>query len=615
MRSMFCASLKVGRTSQAVVSGAAADKAARTLEIALPDLSNNAIATAFDELGDLYELDGAVIHRVLAYRNAARAIREAPVSVAALSREGKVTTLNGVGKTLEEKIDALLSTGTIPATEKLRAKFPAGLIDLTRLPGLGPKKARKLFDELGIDSLAALQTAAEAQRLRDVKGFGEKFEQSVLDAFAAGVADKPRSRVLLHKALDIGEQVVEYLRAHPASERVELAGSARRLTDSVKDLDIIATASDPGALARAFGEIDVIESASSSGDNAARGRTHTGLSVDFRVVEPDQFGNLLQHFTGSKLHNVRLREMSVRRGLHISEYGILDDATGVTHRCATEEEVYALLDLPYIEPELREDRGELDPGFVPPQLVTQADLRGDMHMHTTASDGRNSIEQMAAAARDRGLGYIAITDHSATHGFGNHVTPEHLRAQIELVREADAKLDGIKVLIGTETNILPDGSPDYDDDLLAELDWVIASVHTSFGMEEEAMTARMVAACEHPWIDAIGHPTGRKIETRKPYAIDMERLIAAAASTGTMLEINSAPDRRDLNDLHARAAAAAGVRILVDSDAHGVNTLGITRWGIATARRAWLTPAQVANTLEWEDFAPLRKRASTNHPA
>ena len=581
----------------------------------MPDLSNNAIATAFDELGDLYELDGAVIHRVLAYRNAARAIREAPVSVAALSREGKVTTLTGVGKTLEEKIDALLSTGTIPATEKLRAKFPAGLIDLTRLPGLGPKKARKLFDELGIDSLAALQTAAEAQRLRDVKGFGEKFEQSVLDAFAAGVADTPRPRVLLHKALDIGEQVVEYLRAHPASERVELAGSARRLTDSVKDLDIIATASDPGALARAFGEVDVIESASSSGDNAARGRTHTGLNVDFRVVEPDQFGNLLQHFTGSKLHNVRLREMSVRRGLHISEYGILDDAAGITHRCATEEEVYALLDLPYIEPELREDRGELDPGFVAPQLITQADLRGDLHMHTTASDGRNSIEQMATAARDRGLGYIAITDHSATHGFGNHVTPDHLRAQIELVREADATLEGIKVLIGTETNILPDGSPDYDDDLLAELDWVIASVHTSFGMEEDVMTARLVAACEHPWIDAIGHPTGRKIETRKPYAIDMERLIAAAAATGTMLEINSAPDRRDLNDLHARAAAAAGVRILVNSDAHGVNTLGITRWGIATARRAWLTPAQVANTLEWEDFAPLRKRALADHPA
>jgi DNA polymerase (family 10) len=581
----------------------------------VPDLSNDAIATAFDELGDLYELDGAVIHRVLAYRNAARAIREAPVSVCALSREGKVTALNGVGKTLEEKIDALLSTGTIPATEKLRAKFPAGLIDLTRLPGLGPKKARKLFDELGIDSLPALRAAAEAQQLRDVKGFGPKFEQSVLDAFTAGVADRPAPRVLLHKALGIGEQVVEYLRAHPASDRVELAGSARRLTDSIKDLDIIATASDPGALARAFGDLDVIESASSSGENAARGRTHTGLSVDFRVVEPDQFGNLLQHFTGSKAHNVRLREMSVRRGLHISEYGILDDATGVTHRCATEEEVYALLDLPYIEPELREDRGELDPGFVAPQLITQADLRGDLHMHTTASDGRNSIEQMALAARDRGLGYIAITDHSATHGFGNHVTPDQLRAQIELVREADAKVEAIKVLIGTETNILPDGSPDYDDDLLAELDWVIASVHTSFGMEQDAMTARMVAACEHPWIDAIGHPTGRKIETRKPYAIDMERLIAAAAATGTMLEINSAPDRRDLSDLHARAAAAAGVRILVDSDAHGVNTLGITRWGIATARRAWLTREEVANCREWEDFAPLRKRASAKDPA
>jgi DNA polymerase (family X) len=577
----------------------------------VPDPPNATIAALFDELADLYELDGAVVHRVLAYRNAAKTVREAPTSVATLTREGRVTELPGIGKTLEEKIEALLATGTIPAVEKLRARFPPGLVDLTRLPGLGPKRARRLYDELGIGSLDALREAAEMHRLREVRGFGEKFEEAVLAAFAAGVGERPRPRILLNKALQIGEGVVEALRAHPASDRVELAGSARRMVDAVKDLDVIATASDPAALLRAFAELDVIESGSSPGDNAARARTHTGMAIDLRVVDPSRFGNLLQHFTGSKAHNVALREAVVRRGLHVSEYGVLDDATGETHRCATEEEVYALLGLPWIPPELREDRGELAPGFTPPELIVQDDLRGDLHMHTIASDGRNTIEEMARGARERGLEYIAITDHSATHGFGNHVEPDELRRQIERVAEVNGRVEGIRVLAGTETNILPDGSPDYDDELLAQLDWVVGSVHTSFGMDAEAMTARMAKACEHPLIDAIGHPTGRKIEQRAPYALDVPALIEAAVRTGTMLEINSAPDRRDLNDVNARAAAAAGVRILVNSDAHGVHTLGITRWGVATARRAWLTAADVANTLPWEQFAPLRKRART----
>ena len=309
------------------------------------DPSNLDIAAAFDELADLYELDGAVVHRVLAYRGAAKSAREATVSVSALTRQGTVTSLPGIGKTLAEKLVALLDTGTIPAAEKLRAKYPPGLLQMTRLPGLGPKRARKLFDELGIDSLETLRAAAEGQRLRDAKGFGPKFEASVLSSIDAGIGERPAQRVLLNRALEMAEQIVAALRAHPASERVELAGSARRQADSVKDLDIIATASDPGALARALGELDLIESASAPNENAARGRTHTGLSVDLRVVSPENFGNLLQHFTGSAAHNVALREAAVRRGLHVSEYGILDDATGETLRCATEEEVYERLGL------------------------------------------------------------------------------------------------------------------------------------------------------------------------------------------------------------------------------------------------------------------------------
>ena len=577
----------------------------------MPDPPNATIAALFDELGDLYELDGAVVHRVLAYRNAAKAVREAPVSVAALTREGKVTSLPGIGRTLEEKIQALLDTGTIPAVEKLRGKFPPGLLDMTRLPGLGPKRARRLYEELGLASLEDLKNAAEAERLRGVRGFGPKFEEAVLAAFEAGAGERPRPRILLHKALPIAEGIVEALRAHPASDKVELAGSARRGADAVKDLDIIATASDTAALARVLTELDVVESTSVPGENAARARTHSGMEIDLRVVEPDQFGNLLQHFTGSKEHNLALREAAVRKGLHVSEYGIVDDASGETYRCATEEEVYERLGLAWIPPELREGRGELQAAAegTLPELVTVDDLKGDLHCHTVASDGRNTLEQMAEAAQARGYEYQAITDHSATHGFGNHVTPDELRRQIERVRELNAGFENFRLLIGTETNILPDGSPDYDDDLLADLDWVMASVHTSFGMSEQEMTDRIVAAIEHPWIDAIGHLTGRKIETRPPYSVDVDRVFEAAARTGTMLEINSAPDRRDLNDIHARAARQAGVRILVDSDAHGVNTLGIVRWGIVTARRAWLTKDDIANTLPWEQFAPLRKRS------
>jgi DNA polymerase (family 10) len=574
-----------------------------------PDPSNLQIAAAFDELGDLYELDGAIVHRVLAYRSAAKAAREATVSVAALTRQGTVTSLPGIGKTLEEKLVALLETGDIPATLKLRAKYPPGLLEMMRLPGLGPKRARRLFDELGIDSLQALRAAAEGQQLRAIKGFGPKFEASVLSSLEAGVGERPAQRVLLPRALDIGEQIVAALRAHPAAERVELAGSARRQVDAVKDLDIIATASDPGALARALGELDLIESAAAPNENAARGRTHTGLPVDLRVVAPDSFGNLLQHFTGSQAHNVALREAAVRRGLHVSEYGILDDASGETLRCASEEAVYEHLGLTYPEPELRENRGELSPDFVAPKLITVQDLRGDLHMHTIASDGRNTIEQMAQAALARGYEYIAITDHSATHGFGDHVAPDELKRQIERVAEVNARLDGITVLAGTETNILPSGAPDYDEDLLAQLDWVIGSVHTSFGMPSAEMTKRMVAAIEHPWIDAIGHPTGRRIQSRPPYAIDIDAVIEAAARTGTMLEINSAPDRRDLDDVNARAAAENGVLLLIDSDAHAAERLQHVRWGVATARRAWLTPAQVANTRPWPEFAALRKRA------
>jgi DNA polymerase (family 10) len=576
----------------------------------MADPTNSEIALAIDELGDLYELDGAIIHRVVAYRNAAKAVRDASVSVAALARQGKATELPGIGATIQEKVLALSDTGEIPALIKLRAKFPAGLVQMTRLPGLGPKRARRLYGELGIDSLESLKQAAESHRIKDLKGFGAKAEESILDALGQAGAGEKRVRTVLNRALAVGEELVDALRAHPASEKVELAGSARRMTDSVKDLDVIATASDPLALATAAAALPLVENAGKPGAAGVKLSTHSGLSVDLRIVAPDQFGNLLQHFTGSKEHNMALREMSVRQGLHVSEYGILDDADGETHRCATEHEVYELLGLQYIEPELRENRGELEAaarGEGLPELITIGDLKGDLHCHTTASDGTASIEEMATAAREAGYEYLAITDHSASMGFGADLSPDALRKQIDKIRNTTVK--GIELLAGSEVNILPNGKLDYDDDVLGELDWVVASVHSSFRMKADEMTKRIVTAIEHPMVDCIGHLSGRKIERRPPYEFDTESVLNACATTGTLLEINASPDRRDINETTARAAAQHGIPIVINCDAHRVGGFEVARYGIATARRGWLTAAQVANTQPWQELKKLRPRA------
>ena len=569
-------------------------------------MKNAEIAAAFEELGTLYELDGAVVYRVLAYRNAAKAIRDSGVSVAELARQGRAESLPGIGKTIAEKIVALLDEGEIPAARKLKAKIPAGLVAVTGLPGLGPKRARQLHDQLGVDSIESLRTAAEAHQIRTVAGFGAKAEEKILAALAAGADGSAKERVLLSVAREVGGELVEGLRASGLAERVELAGSARRWTDTCKDLDVVVAVreGEVAALIDAFAALPAIDEVTTRGDVGAKATTHQGLSVDLRVVAPECFGNLLQHFTGSGRHNEALRTAAVRRGLHVSEYGILDDATGETVRCADEQAVYERLGMAYVEPELREDRGELEAARegTLPELIEVGDIRGDLHCHTTASDGHQTVLEMARAAQARGYEYLAITDHSASHGFGNHVDADELLRQIERVARANEKLDDFTVLAGSEVNILPDGSLDYSDELLGQLDWVIASAHTSFAMSEDEMTKRIVTAIEHPLVRAIGHPTGRMLGRREPYAVDMERVIEAAARTGTFLEINANPNRRDLNDVYAREAARAGVKLVIDSDAHRAERLGAIEYGVATARRAWLTKGDVANTRGWGEL-------------
>jgi DNA polymerase (family 10) len=574
----------------------------------LEPVTNAEIAAALEELGVLYELDGAVKYRVLAYSNAAHAIRDSPVSVAELAAKGRATDLPGVGKTLAEKIDALLATGEIPAAVKLKAKFPTTLIEVTRVPGLGTKTARRLYDELEIATVEDLKEAAEAHKIRDLKGLGPKAEENVLASLERlGEPGEGPGRLLLSKVRPIAEELATALREHPAANRVEVAGSARRWAETCKDIDIIATAEEPAALAQAMVANPLIAAAGAPGPNGVRAQTHNGVSVDLRIVAPAAFGNLLQHFTGSKAHNVQLREEAVGRGLSVSEHGITDTESGKTDLCESEAEVYERLGYAYIEPELREGRGELKAAREGklPELITIDDIKGDLHSHTTLSDGRNSLEEMAEAGRDRGYAYMAITDHSASHGFGDHVTPERLWERIEEIRAWNKGKKGFRLLAGSEINIGLDGTLDYPDDLIEALDWVVASVHTSFSISPQEMTERVLTAIENPQINCIGHLTGRLIGRREPYGIDVEAIAEAAARTGTMIEINANPNRRDLSDRHARLAVDAGVKIVVNTDAHGVDTLDNMAYGIATARRAWLTKADVANTRGWAEFKKL----------
>ncbi|HET7053344.1 MAG TPA: DNA polymerase/3'-5' exonuclease PolX [Solirubrobacterales bacterium] len=571
-------------------------------------MTNAEIAAALEELGVLYELDGAVKYRVLAYSSAAKAIRESPVSVAELSAAGRATEVPGVGKTLAEKIAALLESGEIPAAVKLRAKFPPTLIAVTRVPGVGPKTARLLFEELGVASLEDLKAAAEAEKVREVKGLGPKAEENVLASLERlGEPGEGPGRVLLSAVRPIAEQLAAALREHPAAKRVEVAGSARRWAETCKDIDLIATAEEPAALAEHLAGHELIAAAGNPGPNGVRAQTHNGISIDLRIVSPQAFGNLLQHFTGSQAHNVQLREEAVGRGLSVSEHGITEAESGETMLCESEAAVYERLGYAYIEPELREGRGELKAAREGklPNLVSLADIRGDLHAHTTLSDGRNTLEEMAEAGRARGYAYMAITDHSASHGFGDHVTAERLWQRIEEVRDWNRGKRGFRLLAGSEVNIGLDGGLDYPDDLVEALDWVVASVHTSFSISPAAMTERVLAAIENPGVDCIGHLTGRLIGRREPYGIDVEAVAEAAARTGTMLEINGNPNRRDLSEHHARLAREASVTIVLNTDAHGVDTLDNMAYAVATARRAWLAAEDVANTRGWPEFKKL----------
>ncbi len=561
---------------------------------------NDVLAAQFELLADLIELGGGDSFRVSAYRRAATRILETSASVAQLALAGRAKELDGIGKTIEQKIVEVVRDGEIHALTKRKAEIPAEVATFMRLPGLGPKTARRIWLELGITTLPELRAAAEDERLRTLTGLGPKSEQKILAALARPAPSRAARRALLGTVLPRLRAIAETLAAHPAADRVSVAGSARRFRETVRDLDLIATASDAPALIDAFCSLPFAVEVAARGETKATIVGQDGLRFDLRVVPPEAYGSLLQHFTGSKQHNVALREAAVRSGLSVSEYGITDTATGVTRAFADEEEVYAALGYAWIPPELREDGGELEAARegTLPRLVELAELRGDLHTHTTWSDGKDSLETMAQAAAARGYAYYAICDHS------HRLRGDRLALQGAAIEALNERLP-VRLLRGIEVNIRGDGKLDVPDSELARLDWVVASIHHGFADDP---TGRTLAAMDNPYVDCIGHPTGRKIGRREASPVDLERVFEKAVQTGTFVEINSQPDRLDLRDVDARAAAAAGVVLVVDSDAHQVAALDYVELGVGQARRAWLEPGRVLNTRPWEEIERMRKR-------
>ena len=565
---------------------------------------NSELADRFDLLADLLELDGADAFRLQAYRRAAQRIRESAVPVAQLALEQKATRLSGIGPTIQEKIVQYSTTGDMSALAKVRARIPEGLVDVMHVPGLGPKTARKLWQELGVTSVQELRAAAEAERLRTLTGLGAKTEEKVLAHLARPRAEADTGRALLGRVLPLVQSVVAGLSAHPAAVRVSEAGSVRRRCETVKDLDVIATAIDAAALIEAFTSSEWVAEVVAKGGTKATVLSGDGLAFDLRVVQPECYGNLLQHFTGSKAHNVALREDAVRRGLSVSEYGVQVAETGELLRHATEEELYELLGYAWMPPELREDRGELlaaREGRLP-RLVELSDIQGDLHVHTTYSDGRHSLEEMVAAALAQGHRYIAICDHA------RRLRDGALERQAEEIATVNERLGGrLTVLSGVEVDIRSDGSLDLVEEELAARDWVMASIHFGFDQPRERLTARLAAAMESPHVDCIGHPTGRKIGKRPPYELDFDAVLAKAVETGTFLELNAQPDRLDLDDVHARAAGEAGVWVVVSTDAHRTWEVQNLQFGVAQARRGWLSAEQVVNTRPWPEVRGMLK--------
>lgn len=566
------------------------------------DVQNEEVVALFNEIADMMDILGEGTFRVLSYRRAARQIESLTEALEDFVREGRVARIEGVGPNLAQKIEEYVTTGKIASHEELRAKLPSGVLDLLKVRGLGPKKVKVLWQELGITDIETLRTAAQKHLLRRVKGFGERTEENILRGIE--LMKEGQARALLADAARVLDDVLAALRASGTMERVEAAGSFRRMRENVGDLDLLAVAEDRTGASAAFtrlpGVIEVIAAGETKATILLAYHDYEGarrtIQVDLRILDADSWGAGLQYFTGSKDHNIRLRTMAERRGLKLNEYGVFRDEARVAGK--TEESVYAALDLAWIPPEMREDLGEVDLAMAGrlPKLVELEDIRGDFHVHTDATDGTEPLEAMVDAARRRGYAFVGISDHSVSATIARGLTAEQALERRDRVRALNREGKGIAVLLGTECDILDGGAMDYTDEVLKEFDYVIAAVHSKFTLPEKEQTERVAAAVRNPHVDLLAHPTTRQFGWRGPIQIDLEEVFAACAKAGTAIEIDAHPRRMDLNGAQARAARKAGCTISVDTDAHASAGLGWMRFGVGTARRAWLTKDDILNT-------------------
>ena len=568
-------------------------------------MENLEVAQVFEEVADLLEIQGANPFRVRAYRNAARTIRDLSESVADICAdpERKLEKLAGIGQDLAAKIKAIVESGDLPLRQELRGQVPAGVRDLLNVPGLGPKRALVLHQKLGINSLDQLRQATQEHRIQGLPGFGVKTEEKIL----ASLEDLQQSgqRVGLAEATVYADAVSRHLRKSPGLTQLAVAGSYRRCRETVADLDLLVTCKDAGAIMDRLAAYEGIGGVLARGETKMAVKLKNGMQLDLRCVPDDSYGAALQYFTGSKAHNILVRRRAQEQDLKINEYGVFRGQKSIAGR--TEEEVYAAIGLPWIPPELREGRGEIELAVSGrlPQLLELKDLRGDLHMHTTATDGRASLEEMIQAAKKRGYAYIAITDHSKRVTMARGLDAQRLRQHWKDIETAAAGVKGIKVLKGVEVDILEDGRLDLSDEVLKEADWVVASLHYGQEQPREKITERILNAVRCPYVSAIGHPTGRLIGKRKSYAVDLDAVMKAAAEHGCMLELNAQPKRLDLDDVALIAARERGIPIVVNTDAHAVEELGFMHFGVSQARRAGLEARHVANTRTWSELRKL----------
>ncbi len=559
-------------------------------------MKNLEIARLFNEIADFLEVKDENPFRIRAYRRAAQAIEGLSEDIAAIAGRGGLLDVPGIGKDLAGKIQEYLASGKVEYLEGLRKEIPGGVIELMGIHGVGPKTAKLLYEQAGVDSVEKLEEQARAGKLAHLPGVRAKTVENILKGIA--VWKSGRERTPLGTALLLAEAILERLRGLEEVDRIEPAGSLRRMKETVKDIDILVTSRRPARVMDVFVGLPNVAEVLAHGETKSSVRLNENIQVDLRVVEPDCFGAALQYFTGSKQHNIRVRELAQRKGLKVSEYGVFNEKTDRRVAGRTEEEVYGAVGLPFIPPELREDGGEIEAALEGrlPTLVSLPDIRGDLQMHTTWSDGAHSLGELAEGVRAKGYQYMAVTDHSRSATVAGGMKDEQVLRMIAEVRALNQKLKGFRILAGCEVDIRGDGTLDFPDAILRQLDLVLVSVHSRFKMTREEMTARIVRAVQHPLVHMLAHPTGRLIGERGAYEVDMEAVLAAARAAGVAVEINASPSRLDLNDLHARRAKELGIPVAINTDAHSIGQLDYMRFGVSVARRGWLAPKDVLNT-------------------